>query len=186
MSLYALAAMAGIATLVVTLTNTSPELLASVLLFLPFPFAALMFSYLGHVNAMSNVSMFIAEYIEPSIQQVLDLDNGKALFQFTGWQEFHYKQLRGLTGWISYGGWALGQGLIIGLPIVGSMVAFFFTIEYANLPIAGWWTTVLTLDLILIVLLLLLITVTIYRYGFFGSRKMKTLNKRVRAKPEAG
>lgn len=167
LSLSALASVAGLASLVVVLINISPELLAAVLLFLPLPFAAMMFSYLGHVNSLINIGEYLSEQLEPNIKQLIKSSViTDSSVEILGWSRFHRTKVESKIGWMSQGLWSIGQGLLIGFPIIGSLVAFFFTIDYAGISITGWWIPILVVDLGLVVLILLLSGLGLNRYGF--------------------
>lgn len=166
LSLSALASVAGLAGLVVALINISPELLASVLLFLPFPFVAMMFSYLGHVNSLMNVGEYLDHQLVPNIRQLIkNYVTTDSTMEILGWDMFHRTKTKTRIGWMSQGLWSIGQGLLIGIPIIGSLVAFFFTIDYAGMSIIGWWVPVLVVDLVLATLILILSSIGLNRYG---------------------
>lgn len=167
LSLSAFASVAGLAALIVSLEKFSPVTLASVFIVLPFPFAAMVLSYLGHIAGLTNISKYILNQLEPSINKVIiaGSDATYSSVDALGWFKFQYTEMPGIRRWYSQGLWALGQGIIIGLPVIASLVGFGFTFAHFNLSCNYWWKLLLLSDLILVVIILVFTINAVCRYG---------------------
>lgn len=160
--MYALISIGGIATLVVTLANTNnSNLLVSVLLVLPLPFAALLFAYLGSLNQVMNIGQYLADHIEPNVGRILRSPSLQPI-PVPQWHAYISTKARGIWSLGSTIG-ALGQLALILLPLLGSLFAYFFVQMQTQFTPNNWQLILLVLDFALIGLALFAVIVTAAR-----------------------
>jgi len=173
LSVYSLASIAGIATLVVTLMSTdNADLLPAVLLVLPLPFTAMLFSFVGRLNRITHIGQYVGNHIEPGVNSILRSSSGSLpVSNVLQWESYLHTDVRGADKWLADGLWGGGQAALILLPLIGSLVAYFFVVTEAQLTIRSWWVLLLVFDFVLLTMALLAAIVTIARRGLIGKEK---------------
>jgi hypothetical protein len=172
LSIYSLVSTAGLATLIVTLINSSPNLLASFLIVLPLPFMAMLITFLGHLVAAANLSNYVSSHIETQIEDLLltmDIRSPR-INQFIGWDTFIHKEMRFSIRWLHTMLWPVGQGALICMPILVSLVAFYFTVSIAHLPLIPWWQIVLWIDTVVLVFCFITSIIAIHQIGLLRNK----------------
>ena len=164
LSIYSLVSTAGIATLVVTLISTNnAELLASVLLTLPLPFAAMLLSVLGNINELTIMGRYVSSYIEADVNTILRVSSNPLPVSVLQWETRLYTRTRLVDKWLGAGLRTCGQAALVFLPLVMSLVAYYFVVTQAQLAMKNWWVALLSFDLVLLIMVLSAVVVTLVR-----------------------
>jgi hypothetical protein len=156
LSTYSLISTAGIATLVVTLLSTNnTALLASVLLALPIPFAAMFFSVIGNINEVTSMGQYVGKCIESNVNRIVQSSSvSMTVDDAMRWETRMYTEVEIAEKLLGAGLRTWGQAALVFVPLVGSLVAYYFVMVHAQLTMNSWWWALLSFDLFLLALAL--------------------------------
>ncbi len=177
LSITAFLAIAGLATLIITLTNQDKVYFLPVtLLLLPLPFTGLLLSFIGHLNGIMNIGDYIEGHIASRVNEIFyELYSATPPKKLLSWESFTPRN-NIVNRWISEGFWAGGQSILMIVPLIGSLIGYCFVINDFSSKIPIWWHLLLAIDVGLLVISLFI--------ALFALRKRGLLSKRVRSHPK--
>jgi hypothetical protein len=144
LSIYSLLSTAGIATLIATLSSTkNQELLASLLLLLPFPFMAMYLTLLGNTNSIINMGNYVGRNIENKINSLLSTRK----MSIMDWEMQTYRVLNFTDNLFGPGLRTWGQFALVILPSLLLLIAYQYILLDINHPPHNIWTILYIIDI---------------------------------------
>jgi hypothetical protein len=171
-AIAALASFAALVTLFATLQEKFPSVVASVTLLVPIPFLALWMTFIGKLWGISTIATFLRQNVEPKLNGVI------------GWETYLASSMPMLDRWSQQGLWALGQGLLLLLPIFLSLGGF-LRISSQISPWKIWWIVLFIIDIGAIIGVGIWTTLAMIKSGFFGKFIANKLNLALKSTPES-
>ena len=166
LTLSALASIAGLATLVITLLNGDSLLLITFLLILPFPFAAMAIAYVGQVGQITNLAQYLSRTMIPKLNKLIDKTSFVLPFEdIFEWEKYNERAMPKTINVISKGFWGVGQGLIVYAPMPGSLILLLFTIANGGIALVSWQVVLLIVNVFLVILIPVISVFALRRHG---------------------
>lgn len=123
---FAILSLLGLPTITIglILLGSAPESIGWLLLILPLPFSALCAAYAGYARSEINLARYTYDRLVPEMKHIIYARDDSSRPSLMGWGDYYGKRaaLNNILG-------AVGELLILALPIVGSFAGF-FTLVY--------------------------------------------------------
>jgi Fe2+ transport system protein B len=175
LSMYAFVSIAGLATIVVALMNSKhAEILPVLLLILPLPFTAILFIFVSHLNRITDLGKYVHNHIEPGVNNLIRSSSKSLHFShILQWENLLSARTK-IDRWLTDGLWAGGQAVLILLPLIVSLAAYYFVLAEKQLAVKSWWVALLVFDYILLAVALFVAIVSILKRGLIGKKKRRS------------
>jgi hypothetical protein len=166
LSLAAFASIAGLAVLIVSLVNLkNPQLLASVLLFLPLPFSAMAFAYVGHLNGVMSLDSYIKDYLAVNTNTLLRASSAQHFSPSVFHWSTYYPRKNTFSSWIIEILWAGGQAALMVIPLIGSLLGYYTVLKEFQLTPPAWWSLLFWFNVFLFIMVLVFAFLAVMRRG---------------------